>query len=73
MVETFEGAPLTPEQKKQRIKEMDNARIEQEEARGYDYSGKPESYSSWQWCGQCNRSLMSFDDETCDCLDDEEG
>lgn len=47
--------------------------IERKEAMGYDYFKKPEHYSWMDWCGQCNRSLKSWDDETCDCVDwDEE-
>ena len=61
------------ERRRQAVKDIDNARIKAEEARGYDYSKKPDYYSSWDWCGQCNRSLKSWDDETCDCMDwDEE-
>jgi hypothetical protein len=59
----------TGTEQKKTVKDVDREYIAKEEAKGYDYSKKPESYSSWDWCGQCNRSLKSWDDERCDCLD----
>lgn len=55
------------------VKEIDEQRIREMTAQGYDFSKKPDYYTSWDWCGQCNRSLKSWDEpDVCDCMDDDE-